>query len=499
MTAPASILASQPAQRLLAGDAKGAAVSGFEALLALLGGQGTVASGGMGEAGEAGASKAGAGDAGKTGADDGTSGEAGMAAWLAGLAGDNNWLAQAMGQAPQDGAEDGTDGEAPITCGLPGAKTPLIADVAMVSGEEAGKTAKGDGPPSVISAGQDGDILDQLAGGAAKQAQAAASAKADGVQGDATQANAAQANTAQANTVQADKAQVQQVQAQAQQTQLDAGLLQAALARASAGQAATDQTAAATPAVATPASEIKAARKGEAADGQAAELKAARLGKAAGPAGAQKTAEAPVDQAKDHIAEVQAGEVDAAPVEEAAVAEAVPAPAEAPDHAGPTVQTVAGRLESAAAGLTALAAAVRGAPETVAKMAAGIIEKLGGQTTRFDLQLEPNGLGKVDVSVEIGRDGKLNAALSFDSAQAASDLKGRSQELRTALEQAGFSIGDGGLSFDFTGQSQNQGDRPQPQSAGQASRAFAQTLNAADTPPADPIRFQARRGLDILI
>lgn len=114
------------------------------------------------------------------------------------------------------------------------------------------------------------------------------------------------------------------------------------------------------------------------------------------------------------------------------------------------------------------AAAVRGSPETVAKLAADIVRKLDGQSTRFDLQLDPHGMGKVDVAIEIDRAGKLTAALSFDSAQSASDLRGRAGELRLALEQAGFDIAEGGLSFDLSDQSAGFGGRE----AGQQERAW---------------------------
>lgn len=115
---------------------------------------------------------------------------------------------------------------------------------------------------------------------------------------------------------------------------------------------------------------------------------------------------------------------------------------------------------------------VRGSPETVQKLAADIVQKLNGQNSKFDLQLDPLGLGKVDVSVEISADGRLTAALSFDSAAAAADLRGRSAELRQALQQAGFDVSDNGLSF---GQNPGFGGREAAgdQSRGQwSSRAF---------------------------
>lgn len=178
--------------------------------------------------------------------------------------------------------------------------------------------------------------------------------------------------------------------------------------------------------------------------------------------------------------------------------------AEAPDTqartADATAQAITAKLEALSAGATSLAAQVRGAPETVAKLAAGILGKLEGQATRFDLQLDPHGLGKVDVSVEIGADGKLTAQLGFDSAVGLSELRGRAQELRTALEQAGFNLAEGALSFDFSGDRRRETADGQADRTDQAGKAFARAQGALDEDlAAIPTRYQARRGLDLLI
>ena len=115
---------------------------------------------------------------------------------------------------------------------------------------------------------------------------------------------------------------------------------------------------------------------------------------------------------------------------------------------------------------------VRGSPETVANMAAQIIKKLEGKTTRFDVELDPHGLGKVDVRIEIGAHGRVTAGMTFENPQAAADVKARAAELQQALEQAGFDL-SGGLTFDVAsdrGQQQQQNQAWQDQ--GDASRAF---------------------------
>ena len=127
--------------------------------------------------------------------------------------------------------------------------------------------------------------------------------------------------------------------------------------------------------------------------------------------------------------------------------------------------------------------AVRGSPETVATLAAQIIKKLEGQSTRFDLELNPGGLGKVDVRIDIGAHGQITAAMTFDNPQAASDLKARANELQRAMEQAGFDM-SGGMSFDVAGdrgQQQRQAWQEQTDNNGQAFRgqAFRAALDTA--------------------
>ena len=145
----------------------------------------------------------------------------------------------------------------------------------------------------------------------------------------------------------------------------------------------------------------------------------------------------------------------------------------------------------------ALTHAVRGSPETVASLTAQIIKKLEGRSTRFDLELDPAGLGRVDVRIEIGAGGHISAAMSFETAHAASELRARANELRQALEQAGFSL-SGGLSFDVTGDRgqarQDQQEAHQQAFRGQAFQAALVTADdAADAAVNGALRL--RRGV----
>lgn len=107
------------------------------------------------------------------------------------------------------------------------------------------------------------------------------------------------------------------------------------------------------------------------------------------------------------------------------------------------------RLQEAAAARTTAAGSQlsRATVETTALIASQIIRRLDGRATRFDMALTPAGLGRVDVRVEIDSDGRLAARLAFDNPAAATDLRGRADELRRELQEAGFQLAEDALDF----------------------------------------------------
>ncbi|MFN3515149.1 MAG: flagellar hook-length control protein FliK [Phenylobacterium sp.] len=152
-------------------------------------------------------------------------------------------------------------------------------------------------------------------------------------------------------------------------------------------------------------------------------------------------------------------------------------------------------------------APVRGSPETVANLAAQIVKKLEARTTRFDVQLRPAGLGQVNVAVEIGAHGRLVAALTFDNSHAAAELRGRSGDLQRALEQAGFDLSNGSLTFDVAGdRGQGRGDMHQQfhdgASRGRAFHALLDTAGeAAEAAATAALAYRSRPadGVDIRV
>lgn len=186
-----------------------------------------------------------------------------------------------------------------------------------------------------------------------------------------------------------------------------------------------------------------------------------------------------------------------------APAEAKPAAADAtqPENAFNLATNTAASANAAA--LNHAATLVRGSPQTVANLAAQIAKKLDGRSSRFDVQLDPAGLGKVDVRVEIDAAGKMTAAMNFDSQQAANELKSRAGELQRALEQAGFDM-SGGMSFDVSSQGGQGGAQGQDPGANSTfrGRAFQAVLDGsadADASQLASYNRSARSGLDIRI
>jgi flagellar hook-length control protein FliK len=85
--------------------------------------------------------------------------------------------------------------------------------------------------------------------------------------------------------------------------------------------------------------------------------------------------------------------------------------------------------------------------DATAQIAAQIIRKLDGKSTRFEMALTPDDLGRVDVKLEIDAEGRLAARMAFDNPAAAADLRGRADELRRQLQDAGFHVPDDAFEF----------------------------------------------------
>ncbi|KQS56561.1 flagellar hook length determination protein [Brevundimonas sp. Leaf363] len=102
--------------------------------------------------------------------------------------------------------------------------------------------------------------------------------------------------------------------------------------------------------------------------------------------------------------------------------------------------------------------------------------------------LTPDALGRVEVSVDIDSDGQLAARLAFDNPAAATEMRGRADELRRQLEDAGFRVSDDSLNFTDR-DSGRSGDQRQD---GAARRfASAARVGADADAVASPVRWMS--------
>lgn len=128
--------------------------------------------------------------------------------------------------------------------------------------------------------------------------------------------------------------------------------------------------------------------------------------------------------------------------------------------------------EVSLAATTGLSTLSLSALDATAQIAAQIARKLEGRSTRFEMALTPDDLGRVDISLDIDADGQLSARLAFDNPIAAADLKGRVEELRRQLTDAGFTVADDALSFEQREPSAGNGGAFDRGSDRHSARAF---------------------------
>jgi len=146
----------------------------------------------------------------------------------------------------------------------------------------------------------------------------------------------------------------------------------------------------------------------------------------------------------------------------------VPAPEEGATGGSATTQTEA----PAPAREHSLSTLSRATVDATALIAAQILRKLEGRSTRFEITLKPAELGRVDVKLDVDTEGRLTARLAFDNPAAATDLRGRADELRRQLEAAGFHLADDAFEFAERDSGSSAFDRGQDARHG-SNRAFA--------------------------
>jgi chemotaxis protein MotD len=138
-------------------------------------------------------------------------------------------------------------------------------------------------------------------------------------------------------------------------------------------------------------------------------------------------------------------------------------------HAGPA---------AAATPLTVTAATNAAVPLSGLALEIAVSARSG--KSRFEIRLDPADLGRIDVRIDVDRNGLVTSHLMVEKAETLSMLRQDAPQLQRALNDAGLSTGDGGLQFSLRDQSssgQNDGD-------GSAPNAHRLVLAEEDSIPA---------------
>lgn len=108
-----------------------------------------------------------------------------------------------------------------------------------------------------------------------------------------------------------------------------------------------------------------------------------------------------------------------------------------------------------------------------AQVSREIIRRFNGDSTRFEMRLDPPDLGRVEVRMEVSRDNRVTAVVAADSPQALSELSRHARDLEQALNAAGLELSENGLSFDLTQQREQMADLRDGQTGARAGAADA--------------------------
>jgi len=250
---------------------------------------------------------------------------------------------------------------------------------------------------------------------------------------------------------------------------------------------------------------------GEAPPSNASAARSGNAGSAAPTVAASPTATPSTPDPKAAAAQAQAPTGDAATAVQtttaaepaAAVLADAPSASTGPDALPTTAQgqTTLSTQTPAPVVQTSLSSLSRATIETTAQIAAQITRRLEGRATRFEMALTPDDLGRVDVSLDIDADGQLVARLAFDNPLAATELRGRADELRGQLEDAGFTLARDALDFSQRDASSGGGfDRRQNRAFASATRLAAQADATAQATPAAWVSLNLTpRGVDMKV
>lgn len=152
-----------------------------------------------------------------------------------------------------------------------------------------------------------------------------------------------------------------------------------------------------------------------------------------------------------------------------------------------------------AAELVQVQSAANGAPlpgqVPLEALAVQIARKFDQGLSQFEISLHPAELGKLDISLNVSDDGRVNAVLRAERPETLDLLRQDSRQLETQLRQAGLDVGSNSLSFQLShGNNQRQAQNNQ-----EFGKAFGQQAQAqaSEETKINYVAVRKRDGLDI--
>ncbi|MFQ5625753.1 MAG: flagellar hook-length control protein FliK, partial [Methyloligellaceae bacterium] len=135
----------------------------------------------------------------------------------------------------------------------------------------------------------------------------------------------------------------------------------------------------------------------------------------------------------------------------------------------------------------------------VSTLAVHIAQQANNGARRFDIRLDPPELGRIEVRLEVSREGQVMTHLVVERSETLDLLQRDARQLERALQNAGLNTSDEGMKFSLKDQGLAQGGE-QHGHAEDDSGAFTGDGgdDPGDTPPT-PVQYIASTGLDIRI
>ncbi|HEY0911691.1 MAG TPA: flagellar hook-length control protein FliK [Bradyrhizobium sp.] len=137
----------------------------------------------------------------------------------------------------------------------------------------------------------------------------------------------------------------------------------------------------------------------------------------------------------------------------------------ATDNSVQTAGAVPQQLPSATIGSTSTASLTATAATHAAVPLSGLALEIAASVkngkSSFEIRLDPTELGRIDVRIDVDRNGQMTSHLTVEKPATLAMLQQDAPQLQRALDNAGFKTGDGGLQFSLRDQSssgQNSGN-----------------------------------------